>query len=198
MTLLTSEIRKNECIIYDTRCRYCGGDAVYYEKEHESRRISKVFFEELDRPWEKHLCKAFLNTEKAEVHVGGASRMNIYWVKRGYDNWYRVDSVSEAIISARYVGVYILWYFDGSGIARTVRVGEGCINEGIKTARQDPEVQQYAERGLYATWALGHDCHRKRIAVSLSQKLQPFVGPRYPDLDPGVFVGLPSKIRWYE
>ena len=197
--------RKNDenasaCITYETHCQYCGQDAVYYEKGHESGRTSKVFFEDLGGQWPKHFCEAFWNTDRSEVHVWGAgrSRMNIYWVKRGYDSWYRLDGVSEDIISSRNDGVYIIWYFDVLGIARTIRVGEGCINERLEAARRDPEVHRYAGRGLYATWALVRDCHRERVAVSLSQKLQPFVGPRYPDQDPGISVGLPSKIRWYE
>lgn len=199
--------RKNDdnasaCITYETHCPYCGKDAVYYEKEHESRRISKVFFEELGGVWPKHFCKAFWNTDKAEVYIYGRGSMNIYWVKRGYDNWYRLDSVSEDIISSRYDGVYIIWYFDRFGIARTVMVGEGCIGKRLEAARRDPEVQRYADRTLYATWALVGDRYRHNnrgnVAVSLSQKLQPFVGQRYSDLNTDFIVGLPSKIRWHD
>ena len=31
----------------------------------------------------------------------------------------------------------IIWYFDASGIARTVRVGAGCIRERLEAARRD-------------------------------------------------------------
>ena len=186
------------CLTYETHCRYCGQDAVYYEKEHESGRTSKVFFEDLGGVWPKHFCKAFWNTDRAEVYLCGSGSMNIYWVKRGYDSWYRLEGVSKDIMSSRYRGVYIVWYFDGSGIARTVRVGNGCIGERLAVEHRDPEVQGYAGQGLYATWALVRDCHRESVAVSLSQKLQPFVGERYSDRDPGVIVGLPPKIRWYE
>ena len=186
------------CITYETHCRYCGKDAVYYEKEHGSGRTSKVFFEDLGGPWPKHFCKAFWNTDKAEVYIYGTGSMNIYWVKRGYDIWYRLDDVSADIVSSRYEGVYIVWYFDVLGIARTVKVGEGHIGAGLEAAREDAEVQQYANRTLYATWALVRDCHIESVAVSLSQKLQPFVGEQYSDRDPGVIVGLPPKIRWYE
>ena len=185
------------CIIYETHCPYCGKDAVYYEQAHESGRTSKVLFEDLGGAWPKHFCRAFWNTDKAAVYIYGTGSMNIYWVKRGYDSWYELNGVSEDIISSRYDGVYIIWYFDVFGIARTVKVGEGCISERLEAARRDPEVQRYAGRGLYATWALVRDCHRESVAVSLSQKLQPFVGEQYSDRDPGVRVGLPLKIRWH-
>lgn len=185
------------CITYETHCRYCGKDVMYYEQAHRSGWTSKVFFADLGGAWPKHSCGAFWNTDKAEVYICEAGSMNIYWVKRGYDSWYRLDDVSEDIVSSRYEGVYIVWYFDVLGIARTVRVGNGCIGERLAVEHRDPEVQRYVKRGLYATWALVRDCHRESVAVSLSRKLQPFVGELYSDRDPGVFVGLPSKIRWY-
>ena len=195
--------RKNDdndyrCITYETHCRYCGQDAVYYEQPHESGRTSKVFFQELGGVWPKHFCKAFWNTDKAAVYISGTGSRNISWVKRGYDSWYRLDDVSEDIVSSRYEGVYIVWYFDALGIARTVKVGEGHIGKALEGVRADAEVQQYAGRTLYATWALVGDCQRESVAESLSQKLQPFVGERYSDRDPGVIVGLPSKIRWHD
>ena len=87
-----------------------------------------------------------------------------------------LNGVSADIVSSRYDGVYMIWYFDASGIARTVRVGAGCIRERLEAARRDPEVQRYAGLGLYATWVLVRECHRESVADSLSQKLQPFVG----------------------
>ena len=193
-----NDTNDTECLTYETHCRYCGEDAVYYEKTHESGRTSKVLFEDLGGPWPKHFCKAFWNTDQAVVYICGTGSMNIYWVKRGYDSWYELNGVSADIVSSRYDGVYMIWYFDASGIARTVRVGAGCIRERLEAARRDPEVQRYAGLGLYATWVLVRECHRESVADSLSQKLQPFVGQRYSGRDTGVFVGLPSKIRWHD
>ena len=185
------------CITYETHCPYCGQAAVYYEQAHESGRTSKVFFEDLGGAWPKHFCKAFWNTDKAEVYIYGTGSRNIHWVKRGYDSWYRLNDVSADIVSSRYDGVYIIWYFDASRIARTVSVGNGCIAACLESARRDPEVQRYADRTLYATWALVRRGFRESVWVSLSQKLQPFVGEQYSDRDPGVIVGLPPKIRWH-
>lgn len=124
--------------------------------------------------------------------------MNIYWVKRGYDSWYRLNDVSADIVSSRYEGVYIVWYFDALGIARTVTVGAGSIGKALEASRGSAEVQRYAGRTLYATWALVRRGFRESVSVSLSQKLQPFVCERYSDRDQGVIVGLPSKIRWHD
>ena len=195
--------RKNDknasaCITYETHCRYCGKDAVYYEKEHGSGRTSKVFFEELGGVWPKHFCKAFWNTEKAEVYIYGRGSMNIYWVKRGYDSWYKLNDVSADIVSSRYEGVYIVWYFDVRGIARTVKVREGSIGTSLEAVQADAEVQRYAGRTLYATWALVGRDFRESVSVSLNQKLQPFVGERSSDRYSSVTVGLPSKIRWHD
>lgn len=186
------------CITYETHCRYCGQDVVYYEKEHESGRTSKVFFQELGGAWPKHSCEAFLNTDKAEVYIYGTGSRDISWVKRGYDSWYRLDDVSADIVSSRYEGVYIVWYFDGRGIARTVKVGEGYIGKALKAVRADTEVQRYAGRTLYTTWALVCRGFRESVSVSLSQKLQPWVGELDSDRNPDVRVGLPSKIRWHD
>lgn len=191
-----NDANDSKCLTYETYCRYCGEEAAYYEKAYKSGRKSKVLFEDLGGPWPKHFCKAFWNTDKAEVYVCGEGSMNIYWVKHGYDRWYKLNDVSDDIISSRYDGVYLIWYFDAYRIARTVRVGEGCISAGLEAARRDPEVQRYTGRFLYATWALVSACNRDSVAVSLSQKLQPFAGQHASDRDTGFFVGLPSKIRW--
>ena len=193
-----NDANDTKCLTYETHCRYCGENTVYYEKEHGPGRTSKIFFEALGGVWPKHFCKAFWNTDKAAVYIYGRGSRNIYWVKRRYDSWYRLNDVSADIVSSRYEGVYIVWYFDALGIARTVKVGEGSIGTGLEAVQADAEVQRYAGRTLYATWALVRRCFRESVSVSLSQKLQPFVGERYSDRDPGVIVGIPSKIRWHD
>lgn len=182
--------------IYDMDCRYCGRDVTYYEKEHESGLISKVFFEDLGGPWPKHSCEVFLNTDRVGVYVCGAKIKNLYWVKRGYDKWYQLDRMSANIRSLRHKGVYIIWYFDVLGTARTVKVGSGQLEECLEVERRDPDVQRYADRGpLHVTWVLVGSTYRDGVEDSLNQKLQPFVGQR--DIDEiGIFVGLPKKLKW--
>lgn len=54
-------------ITYPTHCRYCGEKVFYYKKEHPSGRKSKVFFEKLGKPWPRHFCHKFLNTDKGNI-----------------------------------------------------------------------------------------------------------------------------------
>ena len=177
---------------YECACPYCGTAVVYHQNEYGSR----VFFEDIGSPWEKHNCPEFLNTNPAVVYICGTGSTGIYWVKRGYDTWYQLDRLSEDIASLHYNGVYIIWYFDDTNIARTVKVGKGHLRASLEANRTDPQVQRFADRTLYATWALVRSSHINSVAVSLSQKLQPFAG-RQLSGDTGVFVGLPSKLKWY-
>lgn len=192
-----SKLKKNsdpnvpERKTYELRCPYCAQDVVYHQNEYNSR----VFFEDFGRPWNKHGCRKFLDTDRARVYICGAGETPIYWVKRGYDRWYRLDGFDEGINSLRYKGVYIIWYFDAVNTARTVKVGKGRLRERLVAERRSPELQAYAHRPLYVTWALVRDCHLNSVAISLNQKLQPFVGERFSG-DTGIFVGLPSKLKW--
>ena len=183
-------------IINPTHCRYCGERVVYYEKEHPSSRKSKVFFQELGAPWPIHRCHEFLNTDKAKVHICWTRSINIYWVKRGHDVWYRLDGLPKNIVSLRYKGVYIIWYFDRLDIVRTVKVGSGQLGACLAAEHRNPQVQRYADRTLHVTWALVQEDDLDRIASSLSQKLEPFVGEVYSG-DTQVIVELPSTLRWY-
>lgn len=176
---------------YKLRCAYCAQDVVYHQNEHNSR----VFFEDFGRPWDKHSCREFLDTDPAQIYICGAGETPIYWVKRGYDRWYRLDGFDEGINSLRYKGVYIIWYFDTANTARTVKVGKGRLRERLVAERRSPELQAYAHRPLYVTWALVRDCHLNSVAISLSQKLQPFVEEWFAG-DTGIFVGLSSKLKW--
>ena len=49
--------RRVECRTYPTHCRYCGKDVYYHENEYGSR----VFFDGLGHPWQKHRCREYLN-----------------------------------------------------------------------------------------------------------------------------------------
>ena len=176
---------------YKCSCRYCDRDVVYHQNEYGSR----VFFEDFGKPWDKHGCPEFLNTARASLYFCGAGEQGIYWVKRGYDRWYRLDGLSENINSLRHKGVYIIWYFDVLHTARTVKVGSGQLRERLTAERRDPEVQKYAGRPLYVTWALVSPKYMRSIVISLSQKLQPFAGQRFSG-NTGIFVGLPSGLTW--
>ena len=188
--------RKNYRNKYESKtsqrlCPYCGEQVVYNENE----RGGDVGFGDLG-PWPRHHCQAFLNADRGSVYISGAGEKYIHWVRPSLDGWYQLDGLSEDISSLGYNGVYIIWYFDVFNIARTVKVGKGQLRACLEADRLDPEVQKYAEQRLYATWALVPSGHIDSISVSLSQKLQPFVG-KQPSGDTGVFVGVPSKPKWH-
>lgn len=176
---------------YKCSCRYCARDVVYHQNEYGSR----VFFEDFGKPWDKHYCREFLNTSRASLYFCGTGERGIYWVKQDLDRWYRLDGLSENINSLRHNGVYIIWYLDELNAPRTVKVGSGHLRGRLTVERQNPEVQKYADRPLYVTWALVPSKYMRIIVISLSQKLQPFAGQRFSG-DTGVFVGLPSKLEW--
>ena len=157
--------------------------------------MTDVFFDDLGGPWPKHTCREFLNTDRTELYICGTGNRGIYWVKQGYDTWYQLNGLSEGIESLRHNGVYIIWYFDELNTARTVTVGKGKLCKRLEVERRTAEVQKYVHRNLHVTWALLSDRCRESAAISLSQKLQPFVG-KQPSGDTGVFVGLPPKIKW--
>ena len=181
----------NERKTHERLCPYCGEQVVYAENE----RGHEISFGDLG-PWPRHHCQAFLNTDRCFVYISGAGEKGIHWVRPSLDGWYELDGLSEDISSLGYNGVYLIWYFDVLNIARTVKVGKGQLRACLEADRRDPEVQKYAERRLHATWALVPCGHIDGISVSLSQKLHPFVGG-HPSGDTGVFVGVPSKLKWH-
>ena len=183
--------KNSERITHKTRCRYCGEDVFYHKNEYDGR----VFFQDLGGPWPKHFCKAFLNTDRAELYICGTGKRGIYWVKQGYEKWHQLNGLSEDIESLRHNGVYIIWYFDEHNTARTVKVGKGNLWERLEDDRRSPEVENYVHRDLHVTWALLPVGYIDSVAASLIEKLQPFVGKQRSG-DTGIFVGLPPKLEW--
>ena len=112
------------------------------------------------------------------------------WEKRGDNEWYRLDGLPKDIVSLRCKGVYIIWYFDRRGSARTVKVKSGQLRTCLAAENRNPQVQRYADRTLYVTWALVREDVMGDIASSLSQKLEPFAGETYSG-DTWTIVELP-------
>ena len=52
--------RRADSKTYPTHCCYCGKDVFYHEKKHGSGRTSKVFFDALGKPWQRHRCREYL------------------------------------------------------------------------------------------------------------------------------------------
>lgn len=53
--------RRADSKTYQTHCPRCDANVYYYEKKHASGRTSKVFFEQLGKPWPRHHCREDLN-----------------------------------------------------------------------------------------------------------------------------------------
>ena len=53
--------RRGDSKTYPTHCPRCGENVYYYEKKHASGRTSKVFFDDLGKPWPRHRCREVLN-----------------------------------------------------------------------------------------------------------------------------------------
>ena len=85
-------------------------------------------------------------------------------------------------------GVYVIWH--GGNNPKTVRVGQGFIKDRIAAHRLDPEVQDYAQHGLFVTWASLPGHLRNGVEAYLAQQLNPLVGDRFPNA-PTIAVNLP-------
>ena len=95
--------------------------------------------------------------------------MNIHWQKRSdypfWDSWCQLDSdlLNDPRLEIRLgrnlygfdtiigvVGVYIIWA--GTYNRTILKVGSGIIKDRFRAHLNDPEVQAYEYKGLYATW----------------------------------------------
>jgi len=85
-------------------------------------------------------------------------------------------------------GVYIIWH--GGSKPATVRVGQGIIKDRLAAHRTDPQVQAYAQLGLFVTWASIPETYRHGVEAFLAAKLNPIVGERFPNVVP-IDINLP-------
>ena len=85
-------------------------------------------------------------------------------------------------------GIYIIWH--GGSNAHTVRLGQGIIKDRLAAHRVDPEVQAFAQLGLFVTWASIPANYRDGVEAFLAAKLKPKVGQRFPSVSP-VEINLP-------
>jgi len=85
-------------------------------------------------------------------------------------------------------GVYIIWH--GGTDARTVYVGQGNIRERLSKHRLDREIQAYASKKLYVTWAAVDEGSRDGVENHLFDRLKPLLGERKPVANP-IAVNLP-------
>lgn len=85
-------------------------------------------------------------------------------------------------------GVYVIWH--GGTDPRTVYVGQGNIRERLTSHRDDPNILQYARRGLFVTWAEVDVRYRSGIERYLADRLMPLHGVQHPQVPP-VVVNFP-------
>ena len=103
-------------------------------------------------------------------------------------------------VSIGITGVYIIWA--GIGDNRTIlKVGSGIIKHRLRAHLNDPKVQVYKHRGLYATWAYigpsfkpdGQLNDRERgVERFLGLILNPELGERFPNNVDFILVNPPA------
>ena len=116
--------------------------------------------------------------------------MNVHWTKCEGGIWCKLHEVN---LSHHHfddlMGVYIIFYTPLN--PQVVRVGQGFIRDRIEAHRLDPQVQHYADFGLYVTWASIPEGCLDGVEVFLAQHLQPFVGHNFPNVAP-----IPVNLPW--
>lgn len=74
-------------------------------------------------------------------------------------------------------GVYIIW-----SNKTTVRVGSGIIKDRISAHRNDPAINNYPN--LKVIWAKVNRNQMQGVEKYLSDKLNPVIGERFPNVTP--------------
>ncbi len=120
--------------------------------------------------------------------------MTVEWVKcvgDVGDEWCSLNTVDlDSPHFDGLEGVYVIWYNGEEG--EFVRVGQGNIRERLLAHRTDSEIQRYAARGLYVTWAALAPRYHDGVEAYLAQRLRPLVGERFPNVTP-ISVNLPGS-----
>lgn len=98
-------------------------------------------------------------------------------------------------VSIGITGVYIIWA--GMSNRTILKVGSGTIKNRFEEHLNDPKIQAYKHRGLYATWAsflfVDQAVNKQRgVERFLGNFLKPVLGERFPaNVDP-IWVNLPA------
>ena len=115
--------------------------------------------------------------------------MNVKWMKCQGEVWCPLSTVNLSHAHFNDMeGVYVVWH--GGSNPATVRIGQGIIKERLATHRVDPDVQAFANFGLFVTWASIPGMYRDGVEVFLATRLKPKVGDRFPNAQP-IEVNLP-------
>lgn len=115
--------------------------------------------------------------------------MNIHWIKYPNGEW--INLLTIDLNQGHFndmAGVYIIW--SNSSQPRTIRVGQGFIRDRLSDHRQDPNILQYQNFGVFVTWARINSSQLNGVERYLADVLRPLYGSRYPDVIP-IEVNLP-------
>lgn len=97
------------------------------------------------------------------------------------------------------IGVYIIWA--GVNNRTILKVGSGIIKDRLRAHLNDPKVQVYKHKGLYATWACitpsfkpdgKFDDKERGIEGFLGLILNPKLGKRFPNNVDFILVNMPE------
>ena len=140
--------------------------------------------------------------------------MTVLWQKRNeylfWDQWCQLNSdllndqrleislgrdFYGRSISIGITGVYIIWA--GVGNRTILKVGSGIIKDRLRAHLNNPKVQAYKYRGLYATWAtflfVDRSLDRQRgVERFLGVWLNPKLTERLPNNVDPIWVNLPE------
>jgi hypothetical protein len=118
--------------------------------------------------------------------------LQVAWIKCGEtgNSWWSLSTVDLSNSHFNNLeGVYVIWH--GGDKPRYVKVGQGIIKNRLAAHRTDPEIQTYANLGLYVTWAQVSTDDRDGVEAYLATRLNPLVGDRFPG-SVQIAVNLPS------
>ena len=109
--------------------------------------------------------------------------MVLSWVKCVSSVWCKLSAVNldhEHFVDM--AGVYVIWH--GGDNPSVVYVGQGVIEDRLRSHRTDERIQEYANLDLYVTWARVEPANRDGVERYLRDKWKPKVGDRFPDANP--------------
>ena len=115
--------------------------------------------------------------------------MEVNWIKCEGNKWCSLNTVNlDHPHFNNMDGVYIIWH--GGTNPATVRIGQGVMKDRLLAHRNDKQIQNYQNLGLYVTWAAVSKQSQDGVEAYLAQQLKPKVGERYPNVTL-VCVNLP-------
>ena len=116
-------------------------------------------------------------------------QMQLNWTRCQGDVWCKLNSVNlgHDHFNNRH-GVYIIWH--GGTEPAVVYVNQGDIKKCIANDRENSEIQEYKDLGLYVTWATVPERDRNGVEAYLADQWSPKIGKNHPQA-PHIKVNSP-------